>query len=155
LRNTHPARQGGSRLSRIIWRDVASNFIVRTLSPRETHLHHHTKTKTTSSHGTLKTKYPTRPPSRQKRTDRVHTSDPAVSVKVAKVERFMRIDRNDEAYLAFDIDADLTSIFSWQGALAFSLFLNQKHFLPFIFSILVTISPQRVLPTRPVPAVRP
>lgn len=84
----------------------------------------------------------------------MHKSDPAVSVKVAKVERFMRIDRNDEAYLAFNIDADLTSIFSWQGALAFSLFLNQKYFLPFIFSILVTISPQRVLPTRPVPAVR-
>jgi len=39
-----------------------------------------------------------------------------VSVKVAMVERFMRIDRNDEAYLAFDIDADLTSVFSWQGA---------------------------------------
>mmetsp|Transcript_47075 Transcript_47075/g.75361 ORF Transcript_47075/g.75361 Transcript_47075/m.75361 type:complete len:194 (-) Transcript_47075:516-1097(-) len=46
-------------------------------------------------------------------TDQIHTSDPQVSVKVAMVERFMRIDRNDEAYLAFDIDADLTSVFSW------------------------------------------
>lgn len=43
-----------------------------------------------------------------------------MSVKVAKVERFMRIDRNDEAYLAFDIDADLTSAFTWQGHLAFT-----------------------------------
>lgn len=34
---------------------------------------------------------------------------------MAKVERFARIDRNDEAYLAFDIDADLTSTFSWRG----------------------------------------
>ena len=48
-------------------------------------------------------------------TDQFHVSDPKVSVKVAKVERFMRIDRYDEAYLAFDIDADLTSAFSWQG----------------------------------------
>ena len=47
--------------------------------------------------------------------DRFHESDPAVSVNVAKVERFVRIDRNDEAYLAFDIDADLTSVFSWWG----------------------------------------
>jgi hypothetical protein len=29
--------------------------------------------------------------------DRFHVWDPMVSVKVAKVERFMRVDRNDEA----------------------------------------------------------
>ena len=36
-----------------------------------------------------------------------------MSVKLAKVERFLRVGRNDEAHLAFEIDADLTSVFSW------------------------------------------
>jgi signal peptidase complex subunit 3 len=36
-----------------------------------------------------------------------------VSVKLASVERFLRVGRNDEAHLAFEIDADLTSVFSW------------------------------------------
>ena len=45
--------------------------------------------------------------------DFFHKADPVVSVKLAKVERFLRVGRNDEAHLAFDIDADLTSVFSW------------------------------------------
>ena len=36
-----------------------------------------------------------------------------MSVKLASVERFLRVGRNDEAHLAFEIDADLTSVFSW------------------------------------------
>ena len=45
--------------------------------------------------------------------DFFHKADPVVSVKLAKVERFLRVGRNDEAHLAFEIDADLTSVFSW------------------------------------------
>ena len=46
-------------------------------------------------------------------TDEFHVSSPVVDVQVLEIERFTRVDRNDEAYLVFSIDADLRSCFSW------------------------------------------
>jgi signal peptidase complex subunit 3 len=45
--------------------------------------------------------------------DEFHVSNPTVDAKVVTLERFTRIDANDEAYLAFSLDADLRSCFSW------------------------------------------
>jgi signal peptidase complex subunit 3 len=46
-------------------------------------------------------------------TDEFHRSDPVADVRVLEIERFARVDRNDEAYLVFSVDADLRSCFSW------------------------------------------
>ena len=46
-------------------------------------------------------------------TDEFHVSNPVVDVQVLEIERFTAVDGNDEAYLVFSIDADLTSVFSW------------------------------------------
>ena len=45
--------------------------------------------------------------------DEFHVSKPTLDAKVITLERFTRIDANDEAYLAFSLDADLRSCFSW------------------------------------------
>jgi signal peptidase complex subunit 3 len=46
-------------------------------------------------------------------TDEFHESNPIADVKVLEIERFTAVDRNDEAYLVFSVDADLRSCFSW------------------------------------------
>lgn len=62
-----------------------------------------------------------------------------MSVKVAKVERFARIDRNDEAYLAFDIDADLTSTFSWRGDGGATSSSPKPNFFQFFTTLLLSL----------------
>ena len=51
--------------------------------------------------------------------DEFHVSKPTLDAKVITLERFTRIDANDEAYLAFSLDADLRSCFSWNTRLLF------------------------------------
>jgi len=47
-------------------------------------------------------------------TDYIHPMNTDVDIKLARVERLQRIENgNDEAYLAFEIDADLRGLFSW------------------------------------------
>ena len=48
-------------------------------------------------------------------TDVFHASNPVVNVSLARVERLHPVPSsgNDEAFLAFKISADLSSLFSW------------------------------------------
>eukprot|EP00240_Pyramimonas_obovata_P006683 CAMPEP_0118935392 /NCGR_PEP_ID=MMETSP1169-20130426/15619_1 /TAXON_ID=36882 /ORGANISM="Pyramimonas obovata, Strain CCMP722" /LENGTH=175 /DNA_ID=CAMNT_0006878429 /DNA_START=318 /DNA_END=845 /DNA_ORIENTATION=+ len=60
-------------------------------------------------------------------TDYFHPMNADIDIKLARVERIQRMDNgNDEAYLAFEIDADLRPLFSWNTKLLF-VFLAAEY----------------------------
>ena len=59
--------------------------------------------------------------------DVLHEAHPTAVVRVAKVERLQALDAGkDEAYLAFELSADLTSAFSWNTKELF-VFLGAEY----------------------------
>ncbi|KAK3240214.1 hypothetical protein CYMTET_49935 [Cymbomonas tetramitiformis] len=63
-------------------------------------------------------------------TDVFHKTDTDVSVKLARVERLQFLKNgNDEAYLAFEINADLRTLFSWNTKQLF-VFLAAEYSTP-------------------------